>query len=171
MPSPIVLDPARSPSPTSRRSSMATRRSRSTTAPRQRIGASLATVRAVIDSGATRLRRQHRLRQARADPHRRRQARRSCRRNLILSHCAGTGPLLDDGVVRLILALKAMSLARGYSGVRPETVAAILALVERGVTPAIPAKGSVGASGDLAPLAHMAATLIGVGRGAHRRAP
>ena len=83
--------------------------------------------------------------------------------NLILSHCVGVGAHLGDDVVRLVLALKAMSLARGYSGVRPETVDAILALAERGVMPAIPSKGSVGASGDLAPLAHLAATLIGVG--------
>ena len=127
-----------------------------------RIDAALATVRAVLDSGATAYGvntgfgklAQTRIAADKLD---------ALQTNLILSHCAGTGPLLEDGVVRLVLALKAMSLARGYSGVRPETVAAILALIERGVTPAIPAKGSVGASGDLAPLAHMAATLIGVG--------
>jgi histidine ammonia-lyase len=86
--------------------------------------------------------------------------------NLILSHSTGTGRLIDADTVRLILALKAMSLGRGHSGVRPQTVEALLALIERGVTPSIPQKGSVGASGDLAPLAHLAATLIGVGEAA-----
>jgi len=84
-------------------------------------------------------------------------------RNLVLSHAAGTGPLLGDDVVRLVLALKVASLAQGYSGVRPETVEALVALFQARVYPCIPAKGSVGASGDLAPLAHVAATLLGVG--------
>jgi histidine ammonia-lyase len=84
-------------------------------------------------------------------------------RNLILSHAAGVGAALDDGVVRLILALKAASLAVGASGVRPELVAALLALYHADVLPVIPAKGSVGASGDLAPLAHLSAVLLGVG--------
>ena len=84
-------------------------------------------------------------------------------RNLVLSHAAGTGPLLDDDVVRLVLALKAASLAQGYSGVRPETVEALVALYQARVYPCIPAKGSAGASGDLAPLAHLAAVLLGEG--------
>lgn len=84
-------------------------------------------------------------------------------RNLILSHATGTGPLLDDGVVRLILVLKAASLARGASGVRRVVIDSLLALLEHGVLPCIPGQGSVGASGDLAPLAHMSAALIGVG--------
>jgi histidine ammonia-lyase len=83
--------------------------------------------------------------------------------NLVLSHAVGTGPLLDDKVVRLIMALKINSLARGFSGVRPSVIEALLALYNRGLSPCIPAKGSVGASGDLAPLAHMTAALIGVG--------
>ncbi len=83
--------------------------------------------------------------------------------NLVLSHAAGTGPLLGDDVVRLVLALKVASLAQGYSGVRPETVEALVALYQARVYPCIPAKGSVGASGDLAPLAHVAAALLGVG--------
>ena len=82
---------------------------------------------------------------------------------LVRSHCAGVGPPLDDGAVRLILALKANSLARGYSGVRPALVDLLVAMADRGVLPVIPAKGSVGASGDLAPLAHLAAVLIGEG--------
>jgi len=83
--------------------------------------------------------------------------------NLVRSHAAGTGPLLPRPVVRLILALKALSLARGASGVRPEVVEALLALLAADVLPAIPARGSVGASGDLAPLAHMSLVLIGEG--------
>ena len=85
-------------------------------------------------------------------------------RNLVLSHSVGTGDPLADGVVRLILATKAISLARGHSGIRPEIADALLALANAGVLPVIPAKGSVGASGDLAPLAHMACVLIGEGQ-------
>jgi histidine ammonia-lyase len=84
-------------------------------------------------------------------------------RNLVLSHACGVGPLLADATVRLILVLKAASLSRGASGVRPVTLAALQRLLEADVYPCIPAKGSVGASGDLAPLAHLAAVLIGVG--------
>ncbi|MDP3796733.1 MAG: histidine ammonia-lyase [Polaromonas sp.] len=84
-------------------------------------------------------------------------------RNLVLSHSVGTGEPLPAAVVRVILATKAVSLARGHSGVRPELVDALLALANAGVMPRIPAKGSVGASGDLAPLAHLACVLIGEG--------
>jgi histidine ammonia-lyase len=84
-------------------------------------------------------------------------------RNLVLSHSVGTGEALPDGVVRLILATKAVSLARGHSGIRPEIVDALLKLANANVLPVIPAKGSVGASGDLAPLAHLACVLIGEG--------
>jgi histidine ammonia-lyase len=85
-------------------------------------------------------------------------------RNLVLSHSVGTGEALPDGVVRLVLATKAVSLARGHSGVRPELVDALLQLANADVLPVIPAKGSVGASGDLAPLAHLACVLIGEGQ-------
>jgi histidine ammonia-lyase len=84
-------------------------------------------------------------------------------RNLVLSHSAGLGPPLDDATVRLVLALKVASLARGRSGVRPETAEALLRLYNERIYPRIPSRGSVGASGDLAPLAHLAAALIGVG--------
>lgn len=84
-------------------------------------------------------------------------------RNLVLSHSVGTGAPLAAPVVRLVLATKAVSLARGHSGVRPALVDALLALFNAGITPQIPAKGSVGASGDLAPLAHLACVLIGEG--------
>lgn len=83
--------------------------------------------------------------------------------NLVRSHAVGTGPLLDDETVRLILALKAASLARGYSGVRPVVIEALLALYNAGILPCIPGKGSVGASGDLAPLAHLTLALLGEG--------
>ncbi len=89
-------------------------------------------------------------------------------RNLVLSHATGTGAPLAESTVRLILALKAASLAQGYSGVAWATVEALLRLAEADVLPVIPAKGSVGASGDLAPLAHMAAALIGVGEVTHK---
>ena len=85
-------------------------------------------------------------------------------RNLVLSHSVGTGDALPDGVVRLILATKAVSLARGHSGIRPAMVDALLALANANVLPVIPAKGSVGASGDLAPLAHLSCVLIGEGQ-------
>jgi histidine ammonia-lyase len=83
--------------------------------------------------------------------------------NLVRSHAVGIGTLLDDAAVRLILALKAASLARGFSGVRPLVIDALLALHNAGVYPCIPSKGSVGASGDLAPLAHMTLALMGEG--------
>ncbi len=85
-------------------------------------------------------------------------------RNLVLSHAAGVGKPLDDGVVRLVIALKISGLARGYSGVRGVVVERLLELLNRNVLPEIPEQGSVGASGDLAPLAHMSAVLIGEGR-------
>ncbi|WP_317205416.1 histidine ammonia-lyase [Janthinobacterium sp.] len=84
-------------------------------------------------------------------------------RNLILSHSVGTGALLSDAVVRLIMLMKIGSLARGYSGVRPLIVDTLIALYNAGIMPAIPAKGSVGASGDLAPLSHMTLAMLGVG--------
>ncbi|MES2288843.1 MAG: histidine ammonia-lyase [Pseudomonadota bacterium] len=83
--------------------------------------------------------------------------------NIVLSHAAGTGDASPVPVVRLMMALKLGSLAQGASGVAPATVALIEAMLARGVTPVIPAQGSVGASGDLAPLAHMATAMIGVG--------
>lgn len=83
--------------------------------------------------------------------------------NLILSHCCGVGEPLETGLTRLMMVLKLMSLGRGASGVRWEICAQLQAMLERGVTPLVPHQGSVGASGDLAPLAHMAAVMIGAG--------
>jgi histidine ammonia-lyase len=82
---------------------------------------------------------------------------------LIHSHCCGTGEKLSDSTVRLALILKVIGLARGHSGVRPELAERMLALIDRGALPVVPAQGSVGASGDLAPLAHLTAPLIGCG--------
>jgi histidine ammonia-lyase len=84
-------------------------------------------------------------------------------RALVRSHSAGTGPLLDDAVVRLTLVLKAASLACGYSGVRWQVIELLVAVANAGIVPCIPGQGSVGASGDLAPLAHLASVLIGEG--------
>jgi len=84
-------------------------------------------------------------------------------RNLILSHCCGVGKPLGENIVRLVMALKLISLGRGASGVRLEVVRLIEAMQEKGVVPVIPEQGSVGASGDLAPLAHMTAVMIGEG--------
>ncbi len=88
-------------------------------------------------------------------------------KNLVLSHACGVGPLLTDPVVRLLMVLKIASLSRGASGVRRETLEALVALVNAEILPCIPSKGSVGASGDLAPLAHMSCVLIGVGEARH----
>ena len=84
-------------------------------------------------------------------------------RNIVLSHAAGVGEPTSVAATRLMMALKLDSLAQGASGVRPTTLALLEAMLERGVTPVVPAQGSVGASGDLAPLAHMTAAMIGVG--------
>ena len=84
-------------------------------------------------------------------------------KNIVLSHAAGVGEPLADETVRLVLALKAASLARGASGVRVETLEALLRLYNERLYPRIPSQGSVGASGDLAPLAHLALALMGIG--------
>ena len=89
-------------------------------------------------------------------------------RRLVLSHAAGTGPILADEIVRLILILKINALARGFSGIRRSVIDALVALLNAEVYPLIPSKGSVGASGDLAPLAHLSAVLIGVGQVHHQ---
>ena len=83
--------------------------------------------------------------------------------NLLRSHAAGVGEPLSDPVVRAMMALRANVLAKGYSGIRAATLAALVDLLNRGVLPVVPARGSVGASGDLAPLAHLALVLIGEG--------
>jgi histidine ammonia-lyase len=85
-------------------------------------------------------------------------------RNLVLSHAAGVGEAMPLPIARLMMALKLASLGQGVSGVRPATMAVLAAVLDRGLIPVVPCQGSVGASGDLAPLAHMTAALMGVGR-------
>src|SRR5207253_10705081 len=82
---------------------------------------------------------------------------------LLRSHAVGMGPLLNIGVSRLVLALRIQALAKGYSGVTPALLEILLEMYNRGVVPAIPEQGSVGASGDLAPLAHLALVVMGEG--------
>jgi histidine ammonia-lyase len=89
-------------------------------------------------------------------------------RSIVLSHAAGTGELLSDKTVRLILALKINSLARGFSGVRIQTIDALIRLFNATIYPCIPSQGSVGASGDLAPLAHLSTLLLGIGDARHQ---
>jgi histidine ammonia-lyase len=91
------------------------------------------------------------------------EARRDLQRNLVLSHAAGVGEPLGPAETRAVLLILAASLARGHSGVRPAVVELLAECLNRGVLPVIPSRGSVGASGDLAPLAHVAASLIGEG--------
>ncbi len=83
--------------------------------------------------------------------------------NLVRSHAVGVGKNLDDNIVRLVMLMKIIALAEGFSGVRLELIAALCGLVNNNIYPCIPEKGSVGASGDLAPLAHLAGVLIGIG--------
>jgi histidine ammonia-lyase len=84
-------------------------------------------------------------------------------RNIVLSHCAGLGEPMPKAVVRLMIALKLASLAQGASGIHPDTIKLLNGLLANDLTPVIPSQGSVGASGDLSPLSHLAAILIGVG--------
>jgi histidine ammonia-lyase len=84
-------------------------------------------------------------------------------RNIILSHSAGVGPLLDDSIVRLMMVLKLASLLQGFSGVSEELARFLEKLINGGLNPCVPAQGSVGASGDLAPLAHMSLVVLGLG--------
>ncbi len=88
-------------------------------------------------------------------------------RNIVLSHAAGVGEPMPVPVVRLMMALKLASLAQGASGVRPATLALLEAMLSRNVIPVVPSQGSVGASGDLAPLSHLATVMIGVGEAFH----
>jgi len=88
-------------------------------------------------------------------------------RNIVLSHSAGVGEPMPEALVRLMLALKLASLGQGASGVRLQTVQFLEDMLARDLLPVVPVQGSVGASGDLAPLAHMAATMIGIGEVTH----
>ena len=92
-----------------------------------------------------------------------RERRLELQRSLIVSHAAGMGPPVEREVVRAMMLLRARTLAMGRSGARPEVADAICALLNAGITPVVPEHGSLGASGDLAPLAHCALALIGEG--------
>jgi len=92
-------------------------------------------------------------------------------RSLLRSHAAGMGPFVEPEVVRAMMAIRAKTLSAGYSGVRPELVDAIMALLNADLTPAVPEHGSMGASGDLAPLAHVGLCLVGEGRLLERGEP
>jgi histidine ammonia-lyase len=89
-------------------------------------------------------------------------------KNVLMSHAAGVGDPLAEEIVRAMMALRAKDLARGHSGIRLQTVERLLDLLNLGILPVVPEKGSVGASGDLAPLAHMSLVLIGLGEAFHR---
>jgi len=89
-------------------------------------------------------------------------------RSIVLSHAAGIGAFMSESTVRLLMVLKINSLARGFSGIRLQVIQALVGLVNSDVYPAIPQKGSVGASGDLAPLAHMSAVLLGEGEALYK---
>lgn len=92
----------------------------------------------------------------------------SLQRSLVLSHATGLGEAISDDLVRLIMVLKVNSLARGYSGIRRQVLDALIQLINHEIYPQIPLRGSVGASGDLAPLAHMSAVLLGEGKARYR---
>lgn len=89
-------------------------------------------------------------------------------RNIVISHAVGVGKAFDTPTVRAIMLIRANTLARGFSGIRLETLELILEFLNRGIHPVIPEKGSLGASGDLAPLAHFACVLIGEGDAEYR---
>ena len=88
---------------------------------------------------------------------------RELQRNIIMSHAVGVGEPFPTPVVRAMMLVRANALAKGHSGIRPETLALLLRMLEVGVHPIVPLQGSLGASGDLAPLAHMALVMIGEG--------
>ena len=89
---------------------------------------------------------------------------RQLQQNILMSHSAGTGDMLDEEAVRAVMALRIKDFALGYSGIRLETVEHLITLLNKGVVPMVPEKGSVGASGDLIPLAHLSLVLIGLGK-------
>jgi len=89
---------------------------------------------------------------------------RELQKNIVLSHAAGIGEYLPEDIVRAMLLIRANALAKGYSGVRPIVVEKLIEMLNKRITPLVPEKGSVGASGDLAPLSHIAMSIIGFGK-------
>ena len=92
-------------------------------------------------------------------------------RNILMSHAVGVGPALDQATTRAMMLIRANTLAKGHSGIRLETLELLLAMLNRGVYPVVPSQGSLGASGDLAPLAHLALPLIGLGEAVYHGDP
>ena len=92
----------------------------------------------------------------------------SLQKNLIVSHAVGAGDFFKDEVVRAAMLLRINNFAKGYSGIRPETVNTLIRMLNEGVTPLVPEKGSLGASGDLVPLAHMVLPLLGLGQARYK---
>ena len=92
-----------------------------------------------------------------------RDEREKLQRNLILSHCTGVGAYLPEDTVRAAIVLRVNSLSKGYSGIRVSTVEKLIEMLNKDICPAVPCKGSVGASGDLAPLSHLVAPMLGEG--------
>jgi histidine ammonia-lyase len=93
---------------------------------------------------------------------------RELQRNIVMSHAVGVGPAFETAVARAMMLIRANTLAKGHSGICPETLALLLRMLERGVHPVVPVQGSLGASGDLAPLAHIALVMIGMGEAEYR---
>ena len=91
-------------------------------------------------------------------------------RNILMSHAVGVGQPLDEAATRAMMVIRANTLAKGHSGIREETLGLLLDMLNKGVHPVIPSRGSLGASGDLAPLAHMSLPLIGLGEAMYRGA-
>ncbi len=89
-------------------------------------------------------------------------------RNLVISHATGVGNPIDENTTRLIMTLKAVSLSQGFSGIHPKTINLLIEMINHEIYPIIPEKGSVGASGDLAPLAHMSLVMIGMGKAKYK---
>lgn len=96
---------------------------------------------------------------------------RQLQRNILMSHAVGVGPALDEKTTRAMMLIRANTLAKGYSGIREETLHLLLDMLNRGVHPVVPCQGSLGASGDLAPLAHMSLPLIGLGEAFYQGLP
>ena len=138
-----------------------------TDAARARVARGAGGRRRVRPSRCADLRHQHRLRQFRRGHHPGRTRWPQLQVNLLRSHAAGVGEPLPVPVVRATMALRANVLAKGFSGIRLETLERLIALLNRGVHPVVPSRGSVGASGDLAPLAHLALVLVGEGEAWH----
>ena len=93
---------------------------------------------------------------------------RQLQKNLIMSHSCGVGNPLSEEIVRAMMLLRANALSKGYSGIRCETLDVLISMLNKGVHPIVPEKGSLGSSGDLAPLSHMVLTMLGLGEAIYK---